>query len=908
MKIRMYWSYATRSLKSGGQRSMLAIFCVAVGVLAIVSLQLVTNAVMSSFTSNVRQLNGGDVAVSFDTPLTSAQATYFDQLRADGSITEYTASAQVAAQVRTSSAALRVTLRAVDPARFPLPGGLVFGTPSDGTLAALLQGNTVVITASQAATFNLHVGDTFRFSTSDGRSDEVTVGGIVQSTGMFQGPETLMAYSAYASLPSALNQPAGYNEVFADVAGHTDANAATAEHLIQRQFPLAATQTAKGLLASQQSNVQMIRYFLQIVGLLALLIGGVGIVNTIQVALRRRRVEIAMLKTVGYRRIDLYGMFGVETGLLGLLGGIVGALAGIAVSFGVSGILARALQVHLPTTIDPRTVLAGVAVGFFTALIFGLLPIVQASAVRPLVVLRELPERVGISTRLASLVLAALVAALFFTLAVSILQNPLVALGAVGGTAIVLALLSVLLGVIVLIISKLPVPDGLRWWHAPLAIVGLLAGTALARVQPAFGILLLVIVALGIVVVLLTRPAKANTRLALRNIGRRKARSVATLIALTIGIFAIGLVLVLGQDIHGVLVTYLDSSNVNVAVIAGGADRPALDRQLSQVAGLKNESVNTIAQVEPVAINGQPISTIVAAASATGKYNANDVLRQLDGVQGYDLAAGQAPNATLFKIVQGAGDSHVGRGLTRADASTGSALFPLDASHAPLSLKLGDAIILTNPMTHARATITVVGFYQYTLDFEPIQLDSAVVATLTQNQPSYLYMAYVDPAIADATLAHIQAALPSVQTYSVADTFAQVTGYLDNLVIVLVTIASLAMLAAIIIIANAVALAMLERRRELGILKAVGHTSRDVLSEVLVENGVIGSTGGVLAMLLVAVATQALGNLIFNVSFATPVATVLGIVPAAALICMLVAALVAWRATRVRPLKVVRYE
>jgi len=41
MKVRMYWSYATRSLARGGQRTLLAVFCVAVGVLAIVSLQLV---------------------------------------------------------------------------------------------------------------------------------------------------------------------------------------------------------------------------------------------------------------------------------------------------------------------------------------------------------------------------------------------------------------------------------------------------------------------------------------------------------------------------------------------------------------------------------------------------------------------------------------------------------------------------------------------------------------------------------------------------------------------------------------------------------------------------------------------------------------------------------------------------
>ncbi|MGH2505387.1 MAG: hypothetical protein ACRDID_22985, partial [Ktedonobacterales bacterium] len=74
MKTRMYWRYATRSLTRGGQRSLLAIFCVAVGVMAIVALQLVSNAINVGLTSNVRALNGGDISLtSASAPLTASQ-------------------------------------------------------------------------------------------------------------------------------------------------------------------------------------------------------------------------------------------------------------------------------------------------------------------------------------------------------------------------------------------------------------------------------------------------------------------------------------------------------------------------------------------------------------------------------------------------------------------------------------------------------------------------------------------------------------------------------------------------------------------------------------------------------------------------------------------------------------------
>ncbi len=595
----------------------------------------------------------------------------------------------------------------------------------------------------------------------------------------------------------------------------------------------------------------MVSYFLEIVGLLALLIGGVGIVNTIQVTLQRRRLEIAMLKTSGYQRRDLLGLYGMETGLIGLMGGVVGAIAGAGVSFVVNAVLARALQIDLQVTIDARTLLAGVAVGFVTALIFGLLPIAQASAARPIAVLRELPERIGLPTRLGSLALSLLVAVLFFAVAASILGNPLVAAAALGGTAVVLGLLGAVLGVAVWAVSKLPVPEKLSPRHLLLVLAVLAAGVALMVTQPAFGILALFVAALGIGIVFLPRPAKAHVRLALRNVGRRKARSVATLLALTIGLFAIGLVLVLGQNIQ---------------------------------------------------------STVVQAAVATGKYNANDVLNSLDGAQGFDIAGGHAPSPSSYTIVKGNSDTATGRTLAAGDAGEANALLPLDASRAPLNLKLGDTVTLADPKTHAQESITVVGFYQYTLAFEPIQVDDSVVTTLTHGNPSYLYLGYVDPNSADTDLAHLQAAVPTALTFSVADLFAQITSILNNLVVVLVTIASLAMLAAIIIIANAVALAMLERRRELGILKAVGFTSRSVLGGVLIENAVIGFLGGTVAMALVAVAVQAMGSLLFKATFATPVAVVLGLIPAVIVACGLVAAAVAWTATRVRPLEVLRYE
>src|SRR5258708_13058275 len=108
---------------------------------------------------------------------------------------------------------------------------------------------------------------------------------------------------------------------------------------------------------------------------MALLIGGVGIVNTMQVLLSRRKLEIAMLKTTGYRRFDLYLLFGLEAGLLGLVGGIVGAAAATGVSFLIRNLVQQTFNINIPFLLAPLTIRGGVFLCLPPPFIFCLLPL-----------------------------------------------------------------------------------------------------------------------------------------------------------------------------------------------------------------------------------------------------------------------------------------------------------------------------------------------------------------------------------------------------------------------------------------------------------------------------------------------------------------------------------------------------
>src|SRR5207249_832156 len=150
-----------------------------------------------------------------------------------------------------------------------------------------------------------------------GQTLHVKIAGVVPNAGMFAQAGNLVLISASDYLAAAPNTLAAYSIV--DVTTADQAHTNTAVKAMNAHFPLVSTQTVADVLKQEQSSVDSINKFLEIAGLLALLIGGVGIVNTMQVLLSRRKTEIAMLKTAGYRRGDLYLLFGLEAGLLGLV-------------------------------------------------------------------------------------------------------------------------------------------------------------------------------------------------------------------------------------------------------------------------------------------------------------------------------------------------------------------------------------------------------------------------------------------------------------------------------------------------------------------------------------------------------------------------------------------------------------
>jgi putative ABC transport system permease protein len=469
------------------------------------------------------------------------------------------------------------------------------------------------------------------------------------------------------------------------------------------------------------------------------------------------------------------------------------------------------------------------------------------------------------------------------------------------GTFAFLLLLSLFLSLIVLVTSKLPVPERFNLKFLGLILVSVAISVLTFVALPPFGILLGVASFMGLVSVLLPRSLKVSTKMALRNIGRRRTRTITTMLALFIGIFSIGLVLALGQDLESqIRDVFTQKINYNVIAITTGTDTTTLKKQLDTIPGLTKSTNDTFTQLVPIMVNNVPLQQMLSTNT-----DRQTIMNLLSNMEGYDLTQA-APDVQIAQ----------GRNLNASDVGTDNVVIHPQLTNSGslhMNLKPGDTITVASLDGKTRKTLTVVGVYTgdvFTNHIGNVLAAADTVKTLSAEKVGVATATYlkIDPAQTNHALDKLGTIVPNATIQNLADVGASLVQQLNSLLDVLVAVASLSMLAGVLIIANAVALAMLERRRELGILKAVGYTSGTVLSEVMIENGIIGAVGAFLAMLLATGAVRIIGSLLFSLTLNMSSVTAIGLIVGCALLAILTAVLVAWGSVRVRPLEVLRYE
>ena len=435
--------YALRELRGGLRGFYVFIACIALGVMAIAGVGSVAASLSEGLTREGRTLLGGDAAFSLIQREAKPEEIAF--LRARGEVS-VAAALRVMARSPDGRLAL-VELKAVD-ANYPMLGELTldpkmpvsdllaerdgaFGAAVDSTLLARLDlklgdrvtvGNTafqirsVVDAEPDKLAGNVGLGPRFLVSEAS-----------LRTTGLLQ-PGSLVRWIYRLKLPDNT----------ADERAATRLIESARSALPESGWEIRSRDNASPQL---ERTISQFTQFLTLVGLAALLVGGVGVANAVKSHIDRRRDVIASFKALGATGRDVFTIYLTQVVVLAAIGSVIGLAAGAALPFLIAGVFGKLLPLPVVPALHPDELALSFIYGLLTALAFGLWPLGRVHDVPVAALFREEVVREWHRPRLGYLALMAVVIGLLIAVAIGLAYDKRVAAVFVVSSVAVFALL-----------------------------------------------------------------------------------------------------------------------------------------------------------------------------------------------------------------------------------------------------------------------------------------------------------------------------------------------------------------------------------------------------------------------------------------------------------------------------------
>jgi putative ABC transport system permease protein len=581
---------------------------------------------------------------------------------------------------------------------------------------------------------------------------------------------------------------------------------------------------------------------------IALFVGAFTIFNTFSITVAQRSREFGLLRTLGASRRQVLTSVVLEALLLGLVGSVLGLFAGLGVAAGI-GELFKAVGIDLPNTgtvVATRTIVVSLIVGSSITLLAALVPAVRATRVSPM---EALQEAAAPPRRRRPLVLG-------LAVVLGALGFGLLAYGLFGGIddseaaagLVGLGAVAIFFGVALLS------PRLVR----PLASV---VGKPLERLRGLTG-----------------RLARENTT---RNPGRTAATAAALMIGLAlvtfVTVFAAGLKASFDDAIEKGLTGDLTLQNKD-----GFSPFPAeAGREVAQVEGVDIASPIRFDESKVQGVSGTQFMTGIDPATLP---------------QVFDIDWQDGSDATLTGL--GANGAIVDEGFAEDEG-----------------IEVGDTMRVLTPAGR-RVTYEVRGLFKDRTDFfgDYAIRNSTIEEDFDTRKDALVLVKLEEGADAGAVSASIDRLLDrrfaTVESLNEQELQDSLSSQIDQLVGLLYALLSLAVLVSLFGIVNTLALAIYERTRELGLLRAIGMSRRQVRRVVRYEaviTALIGAViGAVLGLFFAIVISRPLADEGFVLSF--PVVTLVILLILAGLAGVLAAILPARRASRLDVLEALAYE
>ena len=709
----------------------------------------------------------------------------------------------------------------------------------------------VVIDAGTAAKQHVGLGGHVRVE-GRGPVRTFTVSGIATFGAVNSIGGATFAVFDLLTAQQLFGEPGRYDSIL--VAARPGVNA----HALRSALSTAIPPSAQVQSAASQDRFTLngLKQFISIIEIALLAFGGIAIFvgaftifNTLSITVAQRSRELAMLRTVGASRRQVLSSVIVEAVVMGVIASVIGLASGLGLAKGLGSLLSS-LGVDLPqagTVFALHTVIVAMVVGIVVTALAGLGPALRATRVAPVLALRD-----G---------------------AISDAPRPSRRVRRVANVIAVLAL-----GLLVAGMFATGVPVGPRFAMIVPGCLLLFIAVAMMSARIA-----------GRLASALGRPAERFAGvaggLARRNAMRNPARTASTAAALMVGVALVVFVSVIAsglrQSTTGTLRHQITADYVVAASDGYSPVDPGAARAVAGTPGVTSTSSVAQDQVraygDTITVNGVEPRTIGATYRYTWKAGSGSAgaLSALDGTG----AIVDSSFASSHHLV-------VGRsfGVTLADGRRVMLVVRgIDVPPKWGALRLGPITISRTlfgaTFPHANNLLTFV-----TLDSQASTTTAALQARLS--------------------------GFPGVRAYTPAAFATKQLSWVSQVLSIIYVLLALAVIVSLFGIINTLALSVFERTRELGTLRAVGMTRRQLRRMIRHESivtALLGATLGIgVGLFLAAMVTGALSG--EGLQFALPVGSLVAFVVIATVAGMLAAIAPARRAARLDPLTALAYE
>lgn len=230
----------------------------------------------------------------------------------------------------------------------------------------------------------IHVGDKIKINTQEFR-----VVGIVEEIGNAQDDNQISISLDDARILFVEEQ--GVDVIIAQVQSSQEIPELQKE--IEQELEKKRDDTNFQVLTAAQilEQINQVLGIMQIVligiAAISLIVGAIGIMNSMYTSVLERTKEIGIMKAIGAQNKDILTIFLIESGLIGLVGGILGTLLGIALALAI-GPFSQNAGFTLIITIEPLVIFFGLIFASAVGILAGIVPAYQASKLKPIDALR----------------------------------------------------------------------------------------------------------------------------------------------------------------------------------------------------------------------------------------------------------------------------------------------------------------------------------------------------------------------------------------------------------------------------------------------------------------------------------------------------------------------------------------